>query len=107
MSLAYNHENHLFRVDGDVLETFILGGSEQRVLLSWLFVRVFPQGRGRLALSIGSASPDLPLYEALPKATVLPLRGTSMQLNIKIEEEPAIRAFFTQVALLADRRVVP
>lgn len=64
----YSHGSHIFRVDGDVLETFIRGASEQRVLLACLAVQVFPLGRANLALQIGSAPPGMPLYEVLPKA---------------------------------------
>jgi hypothetical protein len=108
MPLVYSHERHIFRVDGDVLETFIRGESEQRVLLAWLAVQAFPLARGYLAIQIGSAPTDMPLYEVLPKAKAMMGRGTStVQLSISREEEPVIREFFTQVAQLCGRPLVP
>jgi hypothetical protein len=107
MPLVYSHESHIFRVDGDVLETFIGGESKQRVLLAWLAVQVFPLARGWLALQIGSAPPDMPLYEALQKAKAMAGRGTAMQMTISPEEEPLLREFFTQVAQLCGRPIVP
>jgi hypothetical protein len=103
MPLVYSYESHNFRVDGDVLETFIRGESEQRVLLAWLAVQVFPLARGYLALQIGSAPPDMPLYEVLPKAKAMTGRGATVQVNISPEEEPVLREFFTQVARLCGR----
>jgi len=105
--LVYSHESHIFRVDGDLLETFIRGESKQRVLLAWLAVQVLPFARGYLALQIGSAPPDMPLYEALPKAKPMKGRGTTLQVTISPEEEPALREFFTQVAQLCGRPVAP
>jgi hypothetical protein len=108
MPLIYSHESHTFRVDGDVLETFLWGGSEQRVLLAWLAVQVFPAGRNTLALQIGAAPPDIPLYQVLPKASPIPGRGApALQMSVTPEEEPALREFFTQVARLCGRSVLP
>ena len=107
MPLAYSHESHMFRVDGDVLETFIMGESRQRVLLAWLAVQVFPYTRGYLALQIGSAPPDMPLYEVSQKAKAMTGRGTTVQVTISPEEEPVLREFFTQVAQLCGRPMVP
>jgi hypothetical protein len=108
MPLVYSHERHIFRVDGDVLETFIRGESEQRVLLAFLAVQVFPLARGYLALHIGSTPPDMPLYEVLPKPKAITGQGHSaVQLSISPEEEPVLREFFTQVAQLCGRAIVP
>jgi|SRR5215469_5991368 len=103
MPLVYSHENNMFRVDGDMLETFVQGESEQRILLAWLAVQVFPIGRGYLAVQIGAAPPHVPLYEALPKAKPITGRRGTLQLNIRPEEEPALRQFFGQVAQLCGR----
>ena len=105
MPLEYRDERHIFRVDGDVLETFLTGESEQRILLPFLSVQVFPIGRNTLALTIGSAPLGTPLYEALPKAKVIKGRSSYSQVNFSPEQEPALRQFFTQVALLCDRPV--
>jgi hypothetical protein len=108
MSLVYSYEHHTFRVDGDVLETFLNGSSEQRVMLRWLLVRVTPRAKGKFALNIGSGSPDQPVYQVMPRVGAsFGFSGSSLLLYINPEEEPAIREFFTQVALLADRQVAP
>lgn len=107
MPLVYSREGNIFRVDGDVLETFVLGDSRLRVLLAWLAVQVFPFARGHLAVQIGSAPPDMPLYEVLPKARAIPGRGATVQVNISPEEEPLLREFFTQVAHLCGRPIAP
>jgi hypothetical protein len=103
MPLVYSDDRHILRVDGDVLETFIRGTSEQRILLAYLAVQAVPIGRGTLALTISSAPLGTPLYEALPKAKVIQGRGPSMQLSFSPQDEPVLRAFFNQVALLCDR----
>jgi hypothetical protein len=107
MPLVYSHQSHIFRVDGDVLETFILGDSRQRVLLAWLAVQVFPLATAYLALQIGSAPPDMPLYEVLQKAKAMAGRGSIVQVTISPEEEPFLREFFTQVAQLCGRPMPP
>jgi len=107
MPLVHSHENTVFRVDGDVLETFIRGESRQRVLLARLAVQVLPLGRGSLALKIGSAPPGTPLYEVLQRARPVTGGGATVQVSISPEEEPAFREFFTQVARLCGRPMVP
>lgn len=107
MPLEYSAESYTFRADAGVLETFLKGTSEQRVLLSQLAVQVFPVGRNNLAIHIGSAPPGVPLYEALPKARPIKGRGSCLQLSVASETEPALREFFTQVALLCDRPLPP
>ena len=106
MPLVYSHDGHIFRVDGDVLETFIGGASEHRILLAWLAVQVFPLSRGLLALQIGSAPIGLPLYEVSQKARVITGKRATVQLNISSEEEPLLREFFTQVAQTCGRPVI-
>jgi len=72
-----------------------------------LAVQVFPLARGYLALQIGSAPPDNPLYEALQKAKAIKGRKATVQVSISPEEEPALRAFFTQMAQLCGRPAAP
>jgi hypothetical protein len=108
MPLVFSDESRVLRVDGDVLETFIRGESEQRVLLALLAVQVSPLPRGYLAVQIGSASPEAPLYQVLPKAKPIAGRGNhTLQVTIRPEDEPRYREFFTQVAQLCGRPVVP
>lgn len=54
-------------------------------------------------MTIGSAPVGTPLYEALPKPKIIRGRGSHLQLSFSPEQEPALRQFFTQVALLCDR----
>jgi hypothetical protein len=111
MPLVYRHESRTFRVDGDVLETFIRGESERRVLLAWLSVQVFPFPKGRLGVAIESLLPDMemPPYKVLqkPPKAVKGIVHTAVGHVISPEEEPALREFFTQVAQLCGRPVVP
>jgi hypothetical protein len=105
MPLVFSRERLVLRVDGDVLEIFLKGRFSERVLLAWLAVQVRPLGKGRLGLRIASAQDDGPLYEVFQKARVSP--GSSVDLDIGAEEEPLYREFFTQVAQLCGRPVVP
>jgi hypothetical protein len=105
MPLVFSHERLVLRVDGDVLEIFLRGRFSERVLLAWLAVQVQPLGKGRLVLRMASAQDDGPLYEVFQKARVAP--GSAVELGIGTGEEPLYREFFTQVAQLCGRPVVP
>ena len=103
MPLEYSYEDRLFRVDVDVLETFVRGSSEHRILLAWLAVQIFPVARGQLALRIRSAPQGTPLYEMVPKPKVTTGLRAAVQLNISPEGEPVPREFFSHVAKLCGR----
>lgn len=105
MPLDFRNENLVVRVDGDVVEIFTVGGFSHRLLLERLAVQVQPSVRGRLVVRITSASADAPLYEVQTK--IRSVAGNTVQLVIRTEEEPLYRPFFTQVAQLCGRRVVP
>jgi hypothetical protein len=106
MSLVYSRDDHMFRVDGDVLETFIDGSSAHRVLLTRLMVRVLQYSKFSPTLYIGSAPLDEQLYEVrAPNNHGALGRGSPVRIEISSEEEPALRDFFDQVALLCDRPV--
>jgi hypothetical protein len=105
MALELSHDGVILRVDGDVLEVFRRGTFSERVLLAWLTVEVQPSIRGSLLLRIASPHGDQPLYEVLRKAK--PARGAVLDIIIKTEEEPFYRQFFTQVAALCQRPVMP
>jgi hypothetical protein len=110
MPLVYRHEDHTFRVDGDVLEPFINGQCEHRILLSWLFVLVRPSNSKRwLELVIGTLPPDkeMPLYQVSQKLFGIKGAYDVVRYTIRPEEEPALREFFTQVAQLCGRPVEP
>jgi hypothetical protein len=47
----------------------------------------------------------MPLYEVLPKAR--PVRGSTVEVVIKTEEEPLYREFFGRVGQLCGRPVAP
>ena len=105
MALEIRREHVVMRVDGDVLEIFQAGISRGRILLPYLTVQVEPFIKGRLAIRITYTSRDAPLYEVVQKAKTF--QGTVMDLRIEPEEEPFYRQFFTQVAQLCGRPVVP
>jgi hypothetical protein len=105
MPLEFKREYFILRVDGDVLEIFRKGAFSERVPLAWLAVQVQPSIKGRLVVQICSARNDLPLYEVLRKAKAV--QGSAVDLVINTEEEPLYRQFFTQVAQLCGRPVVP
>ncbi len=105
MPLELRQEHVLMQVDGDVLEIFRSGMSSERVPLSWLAVQVEPSIKGRLVIRIKSTPGDAPLYEVIQKAKTF--QGTLMELLIRPEDEPFYRQFFTQVAQLCGRLVVP
>jgi hypothetical protein len=104
LSLEFRHDQLVVRVDGDVAEIFCRGDFSHRVLLAWLAVQVQPSIRGMLVVKITSTSVDLPLYEVQAKAR--PVRGSTVEVVIKTEEEPLYRQFFTQVGQLCGRPVV-
>jgi hypothetical protein len=54
---------------------------------------------------ITSASADSPLYEVQAKAR--PVRGSTVEVVIKTEEEPLYRQFFTRMGQLCGRPAVP
>jgi len=105
MPLVFSDDNYLvMRVDGDILEIFRRGAFSHRVPLAWLAVQVQPSIKGRLVVRIFSAREEMPLYEVMTKAKIMP--GSSVELVIRTEEEPLYRQFFTQVAQVCGRPVV-
>jgi hypothetical protein len=70
-----------------------------------LAVQVQPSIKGRLVVKIMSSPVDLPLFEVLAKAR--PVRGSTVEVVIKTEEEPLHRQFFTRVGQLCGRPVAP
>jgi len=105
MPPEFSHEGLVLRVDGDILEIFSRGAFSRRVPLAWLAVQVQPSIKGRLVVRIASARDDMPLYEVMQKARITP--GNAVEVVIRTEEEPLYRQFFTQVAQLCGRPVVP
>ena len=105
MSLEFRHDELVVRVDGDVAEIFFKGTFSHRLLLAWLAVQVQPSIRGRLLVKISSAPAESPLYEVQAKAR--PMRGSTVEVVIKTEEEPLYREFFTRVGQLCGRPVAP
>jgi hypothetical protein len=105
VALEFRHDELVVRVDGDVAEIFFKGAFSHRLLLEWLAVQVQPSIKGHLIVKIISSPRDLPVYEVLPKAKGV--LGSVVEVVIKSEEEPMYRQFFTQVAQLCDRPVVP
>jgi hypothetical protein len=105
--LEFSDERHelFMRVDGDILEIFSRGAFGQRVPLAWLAVQLVPAIRGHLNVRITAARFDVPLYEVQQKANIVP--GMFNGITITTEEEPRYRQFFTEVAELCGRPVMP
>lgn len=96
-------DDHMMRVDGDVLEVFDVQYHARRIPLVWLAVRVEPARNGRLVIYIGQNNVDQPLYA--PGKQSPAVRGDVLGIGIDAEEEPAYRAFFSEVAQLCGRPV--
>jgi hypothetical protein len=105
MPLVFSRDDVVMRVDGDVLEIFRPGAFSHRIMLTWLEVQVQPSIRGRLIVRIMSARGDRPLYEVMRKAKATV--GSGVEMVISTDEEPVYRQFFTEVARLCGRPVVP
>jgi hypothetical protein len=105
MPLVFSQDDLVLRVDGDVLEIFSRGAFSHRIPLAWLVVQVQPSIKGSLVVRVTSARNDGPLYEVMQKAKIV--QGSSVELVIRTEEEPLYRQFFTQVAQLCGRPLVP
>jgi hypothetical protein len=106
MPPEFNYQGFIMRIDGDVVEIFSQGAFSHRLPLAWLAVQVLPGFRSYLTLKIGSANhDDVPLYEVLRKPKVG--LGSHIERSIGTEEEPLYRQFFTELAPLCGRPVVP
>jgi hypothetical protein len=103
MEPRLEREDHILRVDGDVLEVFDARYHARRFLLKWLAVRVETLRKSRMTIYIGQNNVDQPLY-AKGKQTPA-VRGDVLGIGIESEEEPTYRAFFTEVAQLSGRTV--
>ncbi|MFJ9693894.1 hypothetical protein [Kitasatospora sp. NPDC101183] len=103
--LTFDYEDLHLRVDRGVFEQFGAGRSELRVPLRWLGALVHyrkPDRPGQLF--IGTVR-DLgaPLYGTDPGAFQY---STSPAFRVPAADEPLFRAYFAEVARIADRRVV-
>lgn len=96
-------DDNILRVDGDVLEIFDARYHARRIPLVWLAVRVEPLKKNRVVIYIGQNNVDQALY-AHGKQTP-DVRGDVLGIGVEAEEEPAFRAFFTEVAELCGRTV--
>ncbi|MEV7601853.1 hypothetical protein AB0O91_31265 [Kitasatospora sp. NPDC089797] len=103
--LTFDYENLHLRVDQGVFELFDAGRSELRVPLRWLGALVHYKKTGKPGeLFIGTVrDPDAPLYGTDPAAFRY---STSPAFRVPPADEPLFRAYFTEVARLADRRAV-
>ena len=107
MGLEFARDNLIMRVDGDILEVWTPSYDSARIPLAWLLVRAhsFPK-RNKFRVYIGKSSdskanPDEPLYALAQN----PVMNDALVCGIDAEEEPAFRAFFTEVAQLCGRSV--
>ncbi|MDV9173639.1 hypothetical protein R6V09_26505 [Streptomyces sp. W16] len=105
--LTFDYENLHVRVDRGVFELFPLDGIEHgfRVPLSWLGALVHykkPDTPGELILGV-VRDPHAALYGT--ERLAFRYRSTQV-VRVPKSDEPLFRAYFTEVAALADRRVV-
>jgi len=103
MEPRLERDDHILRVDGDVLEVFDVRYHARRIPLKWLVVRVETLRKNRMVIYIGQNNVDQPLY-AEGKQTP-DVRGDVLGVGIEAEEEPPYRAFFSEVAQLCGRTV--
>lgn len=96
-------DEHMMRVDGDVLEVFDVQYHARRIPLAWLAVRVEALRKNRAVIHIGQNNVDQPLYAQGKQAPAV--RGDVLGIGIDVEEEPAYRAFFSEVAEHCGRQV--
>jgi hypothetical protein len=103
MEPRLERDDHILRVDGDVLEVFDVRYHARRIPLKWLVVRVETLRKDRMVIYIGQNNVSQPLY-AEGKQTP-DVRGDVLSVGIEAEEEPPYRAFFSEVAQLCGRTV--
>jgi hypothetical protein len=103
MGPQLTRDDNIIRVDGDVLEVFDARYHARRIPLAWLAVRFEAGRKGRGVIYIGQNNVDQPLYA--PGKQAPDVRGDVLGIGIEAEEEPAFRAFFTEVAELCGRPV--
>ena len=85
---------NLLRAEGDILEVFDSHWDVSfRVPLAWLGVNPIPQ-RSQLMLRVGTAIPVGPVLYG-PDVRVI---GGNRLVFISWDDEPAVRAFFGQIA---------
>lgn len=90
-------------VEGDTLEIMFTGISDaKRIPLNWLVVQAHPSRKNGFQVQIGSSNIEQPLYAITKKSTI---PGQSYIMPIRGEEEPEIRAFFTELAQFCGRTV--
>jgi hypothetical protein len=92
----------IMQVDGSVLDVFSGIHKPMRVPLAWVIVRAQPQRKGGFMMTIGQNWRGGPLY-----ALGTPESSDPVGVLVGAEEEPAFRAFFTELAQLCGRQVEP
>lgn len=101
--LVFEHDDVYLHLDRGILELFrrnrIIGS--YRTPLQWVKVRAEPRKGGMIALHFGNVEQlDEPLYAPATGRGHLLAR-----VDIAAADEPLYRAFFTELARLADRSV--
>jgi hypothetical protein len=104
-------DDYVMRVDGDMVEFFVRGDTKpNKIPLKWLVVQAQPSRARRAGqmqtyylLQVNSADVgDRPLYSVTNNPTSL---LDPFWISISVEEEPAFRAFFAELAALCGRSV--
>jgi hypothetical protein len=101
MAPELRRDDITMRVDGDELEVlFPMRTEPSRILLSRLAVRLDRQGKQKLQLYIGQTGEPGPLYAWHWNPTIM---GSVWMIDV--DEEPAYREFFGEVAESCGRHV--
>ncbi|HEY9327504.1 MAG TPA: hypothetical protein VIS09_04570 [Streptomyces sp.] len=104
-SLTFDYEDLHLRVDRGVFEQFSMGRSELRVPLRWLGALVHYKKPARPGqLFIGTVRESSAALYGTDRAAFW--YSTSPAFRVPPGDEPLFRSYFTEVAALADRRVV-
>ena len=103
MGPEFVRDDHMMRVDGDVLEVFDAQYHARRFPLMWLAVRAEAQRKDRVLIYIGQNNVDQPLYAQGKQSP--DVKGDVLAVGIEADEEPAYRAFFSEVARHCGRPV--
>lgn len=101
--IVFEHDEVQLRVDGGVLELFrrsnVVGS--YRAPLSWVKVQSQARKRDRIMLHFSHVRhPDEPIYARLTGSVY-----SVATVEIPMTDEPLYRAFFTELAVLADRPI--
>jgi hypothetical protein len=99
MAMRYAYGERLFLADGEVLEVFgrVVDGSK-RFPLAWIGVQIESRKNDEIRVSAGLAQAGEPFWTSRIMTT-----GPLSEVDLPASEEPAVRAFFEELARLSGR----